>query len=95
MGYPSGMSPNEDRVNAEIKQMVDAIYCDKVLRAREENPIAKLLDGFVLFESGLEITKLDVIRKLRKSDESSVQEALRLRFERVRRMHEAGVYKPL
>ena len=89
------MNPPEALDSVEIRRLADAIYRDKVLRAREEDPIEKLLDGFGLFERGLEITKLDVIRRIRTSEESAVQEALRLRFERVRRMREAGIYKPL
>ena len=74
--------------------MADAIYRDKVRRARKEHSVQKLLDGFALFERGLEITKLDVIRRIGTSDETAVQEALRQRFERVRRAREATLYKP-
>lgn len=75
--------------------MADAIYRDKVLRARRENPIQKLMDGFELFTFGLEFTKADVIDKIGTTDEVAVQEALRRRFERVRQVRENGLFKPL
>lgn len=53
----------------------------------------KLLDGFTLFESGLELTKLDVARTIGTSDDTAVAAALQLRFERVRRMREAALYR--
>jgi hypothetical protein len=73
----------------------DPIYRDKVLRARAEDPIQKLLDGFKLFENGLAMTRLNVVRNLGTSDEAAVQEALRRRFERVRRVRETTSYKTL
>jgi hypothetical protein len=89
------MNPSEVRDQAGIRELADAIYRDKVRRARSEDPVQKLLDGFELFERGLAITKLDVIRKLGTTDEIAVQEALRRRFERVRQVREADLYKPL
>jgi hypothetical protein len=67
----------------------------KLLRAQAENPIQKLLDGFALFTMGLEMTRLDVIRKIGTSDEVAVQDALRRRFDRVRQVREAGHYRRL
>ena len=89
------MNQSEATAQAEIQRLADAIYRDKVRRARQEDPVQKLLDGFELFERGLEITRLDVIRKIGTSEETAVQEGLRQRFERVRHVREAGLYKPL
>ena len=89
------MNPSEVREQAGIRELAAAIYRDKVQRARQENPIQKLLAGFDLFQSALEMTRLDVIRKIGASDESAVQEGLRQRFERVRQVREAGLYKPV
>ena len=89
------MNQSEATAQAEIQRLADAIYRDKVRRARQQDPIQKLLDGFELFERGLEITRLDVIRKIGTSEETAVQEGLRQRFERVRHVREAGLYKPL
>lgn len=89
------MDATEEQVQADIKRMADAIYREKVLRARGEDPVQKLMDGFELFAAGLEFTKADVIQQIGSSDETAVLNALRDRFERVRRTREAGYFKPL
>ena len=89
----AGVSPSETDQRAAIARVADAIYRDKVGRARAQDPVRKLLDGFTLFESGLELTKLDVARTIGTSDDTAVAAALQLRFERVRRMREAALYR--
>jgi len=89
----AGVSPSGADRRAGIARVADAIYRDKVGRARAQDPVQKLLDGFTLFESGLELTKLDVARTIGTSDETAVAAALQLRFERVRRMREAALYR--
>jgi hypothetical protein len=78
---------------AEIKRMAESIYRDKVLRARMEDPIQKLLDGFALFTAGVAMTRMNIIDRIAVSDEAAVQEGLRRRFERVRQIEEAGLYR--
>lgn len=87
------VSPSEADHRAGIARVADAIYRDKVGRARAQHPVRKLLDGFALFESGLELTKLDVARTIGTSDETAVAAALQRRFDRVRRMREAALYR--
>ena len=87
------MSPSEADHRAGIARVADAIYRDKVGRARAQDPVEKLLDGFTLFESGLALTKLDMARTIGTSDEAAVAAALQRRFERVRRMREAALYR--
>ena|SRR5438045_1113510 len=93
--YARAMDYSEPYEQGQIKRLADALYRDKVLRARAENPIQKFLDGFELFTLGLEMTKLDVIGKIGTSDDAAVQEALHRRFERVRQVREAGIYRRL
>lgn len=73
--------------------LVDSGYRDKVRRARVQPPVDKLLAGFRLFEQGLELTRLDVIRRLGTADPHEVEAALRARFERVRQVRSAGLYR--
>lgn len=91
--YAPEMDYSELDEQSRIKNLADAIYRDKVLRARAEDPTQKLLDGFELFNLGLEMTKLDVIGKIGAADDAAVQEALHRRFERVRQVREAGLYR--
>ncbi len=88
------MNQSEESGQEAIHRLPAARYRDKGRRARQEDSVQKLLDGFGLFQRGLEITKLDVIRRIGTSEEKAVQEALRQRFERVRQAREAGLYKP-
>ena len=87
------MSPSEADHRAGVARVADAIYRDKVGRARAQDPVRKLLDGFTLFESGLELTKIDIARTIGTSDATAVDEALQRRFERVRKMREAAFYR--
>jgi hypothetical protein len=80
---------------ADITRLANVIYRDKVLRARQQDPVQKLLEGFALFRAGLELTKLDVMRTIGTTDEDAVAEALQHRFSRVRQTRNAGLYKPL
>ncbi len=87
------MSASESDLRAGIARLADAIYSDKVQRARAQDPVQRLLDGFTLFEAGLELTKIDVARTLGTSDATAVNEALQRRFERVRRVRAAALYR--
>ena len=89
------MNQREIDTQSEIALLADAIYRDKVLRARRQDPVQKLLDGFDLFARGLELTRIDVARTIGTSDDAAVQEALGRRFERVRRARESGLYKTI
>jgi hypothetical protein len=48
--------PNERTHENGIQELADAIYKDKIARAREQDPIEKLLDGFRLHEYACGIT---------------------------------------
>jgi len=87
------VSRSEADQRAGIARVAAAIYRDKVQRARAQDPVRKLLDGFSLFEAGLELTKIDVARTIGTSDEAAVGEALERRFERVRQMRAAALYR--
>jgi hypothetical protein len=89
------VSASESDQQASIARLADAIYSDKVRRARAQDPVQKLLDGFTLFEAGLELTKIDVARTLGTSDATAVNEALQRRFDRVRQVRAADLYRAL
>ncbi|WP_208300299.1 hypothetical protein [Prosthecobacter fusiformis] len=74
--------------------MADAIYRDRVLRARAEDPCEKLVDGFRLFEYALGITKMGVQAELNTMDEEAVMKGVQKRFDMVRKVREKGLYQP-
>jgi len=79
----------------DIDRLAEAIYRDKVLRARAENPAEKFLDGIRLFESALEFTRAGVAAELGTQNEVAIAEAVQRRFERIRKLEEHGLYQPL
>lgn len=80
---------------AEIAALAEALYREKVQRAREQDPCEKLVDGFRMFESALEFTKAGVAATLKTNDESAIMQGLLNRFERIRKVREAGLYEPV
>jgi hypothetical protein len=78
----------------DINELADAIYRDRVLRARAEDPCEKLMDGFRLFEYGINITKMGVQAELGTTDEEAVMAGVQRRFDIVRRSRERGLYQP-
>lgn len=80
---------------AEIDQLAADIYRDKVLRAREQDPCEKFLDGFRLFESALAFTEAGVASELGTQNRDEIQTAVQARFDRIRRVREWGIYEPV
>jgi hypothetical protein len=79
----------------EIDRLADAIYREKVLRARAADPAEKFLDGLRLFESALEFTRAGVAAELGTQDETAVAAGVLRRFQLIRRLEEHGLYHPL
>ncbi len=76
---------------APTQELIDAIYRSKVLRARAMSPEEKLLAGANLFEEMCERMVAGLRRENPTSDDATIQELLRLRFERLRRLRDADV----
>jgi hypothetical protein len=79
----------------EIDELADAIYRDKVLRARAEDSAEKFLDGLRLFEMALEFTRAGVAAELGTDDEKAIAEGVQRRFDLHRQMEERGLYHPV
>jgi hypothetical protein len=78
----------------EIDALAAAIYRDRVLRARAEDPCEKLMEGFRLFESSLTFMKLGVEAEIGSNDPEAVARGVQQRFDTVRKMREHGLYRP-
>ncbi len=78
----------------DINELAEAIYRDRVIRARQEDPCEKLMDGFRLFEYGLNIMKMGVASELGTENEDAVLTGVQRRFDIVRQMRERGLYQP-
>jgi hypothetical protein len=77
----------------DISALANALYREKVLRAREQDPCEKLVDGFRMFESALAFTRAGVAAELHTTDEAAITQGVLKRFERVRKVREAGLYE--
>ena len=78
---------------ADIDALADAIYRDRVLRARAEDPCEKFMDGFRLFESSLGFVKMGVESEMGCGDDEAIALAVQQRFDIVRKMREHGLYQ--
>ncbi len=71
-----------------IKELADAIYREKVLRARATPPDQKLLDGPRLFDFACRIAADGIRNQYPDADEQRVREILAQRIALLRRLEE-------
>ncbi len=76
----------------DINQLADAIYRDKVLRARKLTMDEKLSDGFEMFDLSCRLMADGVRYQLGLTDEQEVWRAVAKRLSIVRKMDEASIY---
>ncbi|MEW6356767.1 MAG: hypothetical protein AB1696_10595 [Planctomycetota bacterium] len=68
------------------KTLIDAIYRERVLRARAQPPEEKLLAGIRLFDSACRVMKEGIRAQYPEADEERVNEILRERLAIARRL---------
>ena len=71
------------------KELIDAIYRDRVLRARQTSPEAKLRAGAELFEWACQITMAGIRHQFPQADEAQVRQILRDRLALRKRLEAA------
>jgi len=71
------------------QELADAIYREKVLRARATPPEQKLFAGVELFTLACEVTKAGIRSQFPDADESRVGEILQQRLDLSRRLGES------
>lgn len=74
------------RTNDEIRQLADAIFWDKVRRARERSPVEKLLDGPRLFDFGCEIMRSNIRAQNPNVNETEIAKLLTVRIKLGRKL---------
>ncbi len=79
----------------DINTLADAIYRDKVLRARERTMDERLRDGLECFDLSCRLMADGVRHQFKLTDEAAVWQKVRERLDIVRRMEERGIYQPL
>ncbi|MFV1995527.1 MAG: hypothetical protein ACC661_08820 [Verrucomicrobiales bacterium] len=76
-----------------IKELADAIYRDKVLRARRLSEGERFATGIELFEGATGLMRDGIRHQFPEADEEKVEILLRQRLNRLRQVHEYGLYR--
>ena len=79
-------------MESEIKALADAIYVDRVRRARAAPLSKKMGWGGELFTESCHRMRAGIRAQFPESDEAKVEEILRVRLRRLRQVHEHGIY---
>lgn len=74
---------------SDIRQLADALYRERVLRARQTPPEEKFLDGARLFDYACRITLAGIRHQHPEADEARVQQILAERLALQQRLEEA------
>lgn len=72
------------------KEFIDALYADKVRRAREMSPEKKLMAGAVLFEYMRSIVEAGIRHQHPEATPERVRELFRQRLQIARRLDDEG-----
>ena len=84
--------PNEDE---ELKSLQDAIYREKVERARRMTVSERLAEGFHLFEEAMGRMKIGIRMHHPDSDENEINRLLIQQMDRLRSWKERDLYEPV
>lgn len=79
-------------MDEQIQELADAIYADKVRRARAMTVGERMETGIELFESGLGVMRDGIRHQFPDADESEVEKILKQRLARLKQVHEHGLY---
>jgi hypothetical protein len=79
--------------DAEAKALMDAIFIDKVLRARRTPMDEKILDGPRLFDQNCAIARSGIRSQFPNFSDEEVEQELRRRLAIARRIDDAGIYR--
>ena len=75
------------------KELIDAIYRDRVRAARRTSPEERLLGGGELFDSVQERMLAGLRAQFRDADERTVRDLMIRHLNRIRRIEERGIYR--
>ena len=77
------------------KEIADALYRDRVLQARRTPMTEKLFDGGKLFDDVCERMRAGIRGRFPAAGEPEVQAILLRQIDRLRRVEESRIYRPL
>ena len=74
------------------QSLMDAIFIDKIRRARRMSPGEKMLEGPRLFDQNCQLMRGAICSQFPEFDAAQVEQELRRRLAIARRIDEAGIY---
>lgn len=77
----------------EIPALSDAIYRDRVERARRQAPVDKFVESLSLYDEVIARQRAAIRWESPGSDEARIHQILLERMQRLRRAREAGLYQ--
>jgi hypothetical protein len=84
--------PSDSQNSPTSKALMDAIFVDRVRRARQRPMGEKMLDGPRLFDLNCQIMRSGIRAQFPTYDAEQVEQELRRRLAIARRIDEAGIY---
>jgi hypothetical protein len=80
-------------MESEIAALANSIYRDKVRRARAAPTSSKMGWGAELFSEACDRMRSGILAQFTNLDATQVEDVLRQRLQRLRRLHEHGIYQ--
>ena len=77
-----------------IREDAEAIYIERVLRARSTPPDQKMVDGFRLFERACGLMRDGIRQQFPQASPEEVESHLRQRLKIARRLQDGHLYQP-
>ncbi|MCW5558621.1 MAG: hypothetical protein KIT22_12410 [Verrucomicrobiae bacterium] len=81
-------------MNPDFKPLADALYRERVLRARRVPPEERLLDGIRLYDQAVERMRLGVKLQHPAATEEEVERLLVKRIRKSWKLSDHGYYRP-
>lgn len=82
-------------MDGKIQPLADAIYADKVRRARQLTVVERIETCLELSEGAIGLMKDGIRAQFDLNDEQQVDDILRQRMRRLRQLSDHGLYRPL
>jgi hypothetical protein len=77
-----------------IREDANAVYIERVMRARSTPPDQKLVDGFRLFDRACGMMRDGIRQQFPSASAEDVESLLRRRLQIVRRLQDGQLYQP-
>ena len=81
-------------MNSDFQPLADALYRERVLRARRTPPEERILDGIRLYDQAIERMRLGVQLQNPRAEPAEIEDLLKQRIHKLWKMSDYGYYRP-